>query len=138
MNVSESGVQKEFIFCLVVDDEPLAQNVLETYIGRMAQLEIVGKCDSVNQALSLLKTKSVDIIFLDLNLKTTNGSELINEIRQFPGNRYYIIITSAVLPKNTSLWGTKNAIIVDGLTKPISYESFKTAVQKAINQMTRS
>lgn len=53
------------INCLIVDDEPLAQQVIETYIQKMPSLVLVGKCDNAMEAYEVLHNEKIDVMFLD-------------------------------------------------------------------------
>jgi|GEM_PF-1916060 len=120
------------LFCLIVEDEPLAQEVLETYIGRLDELQLVCKCESAEEAYEVIKSHHIDIIFLDLNLGADSGLDLVrwssNSIK-----RYYLIITSseppypageAITPPSDSF------VLVDHLTKPFSFNQFKHSIEK--------
>ena len=134
--MSEIEEHKRLFFCIVVDDEPLAQQVLENYIGRINELKLVAKCESVEEALTLLKLASVDIVFLDLDLKTIKGTELITKMQLFNECKYYIVITSAVSPeKNLPFDHGNNIVLIDYLTKPFSFEVFLKAILKIFEQI---
>ena len=68
-------------FCIVVEDEPLAQQVIENYIGRISELKLVAKCESVDEAFTVLKLTPIDIVFLDIHLNAISGIELIEKLR---------------------------------------------------------
>lgn len=67
------------LFCLIVDDEPLAQDVLGTYIGRLDQLKLVCKCETLEEAYEVLNSRPIDVVFLDLNLGPVSGIDLIKK-----------------------------------------------------------
>lgn len=67
------------LFCLIVDDEPLAQDVLGTYIGRIDQLKLVCKCESIEEASEVLSSRPIDVVFLDLNLGSVSGIDLVKK-----------------------------------------------------------
>jgi response regulator of citrate/malate metabolism len=126
---------KKILFCIVVDDEPLAQRVLENYIHRVSELRLVATCESVEEAFEVLQSNQVDILFLDLNLQTNNGMELIQQISK-PSDRYYIIISSAISPNQVDLkdiFNRGDILLIDHLTKPFSFDRFMEAIQKIIN-----
>jgi two-component SAPR family response regulator len=129
--MNEIEVHKRLFFCIVVDDEPLAQQVIQNYIDRISELKLVAKCESVEEAFTVLKSVSVDIVFLDLDLKTINGTDLIAKMRHLDDRKYYIIITSAVSPqKRPTFDHDNNVVLIDYLTKPFSFDIFQKSVRK--------
>jgi two-component system, LytTR family, response regulator LytT len=130
----------QVLYCLAVDDEPLALKVLENYISSSKDLKLVAKCETVEEAFKALSTEHVDTIFLDLNLKDSFGLELVNRMSVETKGRYYIIITSALQPKTDDfrkIFKSDRIILVDFLTKPFSYERFVEVVRKTLDQKSR-
>jgi response regulator of citrate/malate metabolism len=127
-------MEKLVLFCIVVDDEPLAQRVLENYISRTSELTLISKCESAEEAFEVLRTKQVDVIFLDLDLKSMKGTDLIAKMKNSAsGGQYYIIITSAALPqqlKPGEIFTSDDIVLIDYLRKPFSFDRFQEAVQK--------
>lgn len=110
--------------CAIVDDEPLALNLMESYVRKTPFLDLCGKYSSAVLALGELKDKAVDLLFLDIQMPDLNGLELSRilprEIR--------VVFTTAF--DNYALEGFKvNAL--DYLLKPISYNEFLSAANKA-------
>ena len=103
--------------CLIVDDEPLASDVIENYINKIESLNIVAKCNSALKAINILKEHQIDLIFLDLKMHKLSGLELvktINNIAQF-------ILTTAY--SEHAIEGFElNA--TDYLVKPIRFNRF--------------
>lgn len=58
---------------LIVDDEPLAQDVVETYITKIPELEVAGKCKNVIEAFNFLQKEKPDLILLDINMPEISG-----------------------------------------------------------------
>lgn len=110
--------------CLIVDDEPLAQDVIEHYILGTEGLELVGKCTNAVQAFALLNKEQVDLMFLDIQMPELNGLDFIRTLRQLP----MIILTTAY--SEYAVQGFE-LDVVDYLLKPISLERFLKAVSKA-------
>ncbi len=112
---------------LVIDDEPLALDVLETYISRMPDLNLVGRCANALEANEMLRKHSIDLIFLDIQMPQVSGVDFIKALSNPP----LFIFTTAY--SNYALEGYElNAI--DYLLKPISIDRFMKAVNKALEQ----
>lgn len=111
--------------CIIVDDEPLALDLLESYIKKTPFLKLTGRYSSAMEALKELPDKQVDVIFLDIQMPELNGiefSKMINEHTR-------IIFTTAF--DQYALEGFRvNAL--DYLLKPISYVDFLQAANKAL------
>ncbi|TSE04569.1 LytR/AlgR family response regulator transcription factor [Aquimarina algiphila] len=109
--------------CLVIDDEELARTLLKTYIDRLNFLEMVSAVENPLEALQILKTTDIDVVFLDIqmpDLKGTDFAKMIPETTQ-------IIFTTAY--SEYALEGFElNAL--DYLLKPITFERFLIAVNK--------
>lgn len=112
------------IRCLIIDDEPLAQRVIEKYAADVSFLEIVGKCNLAVDALGLLKELEVDLIFLDINMPKLNGLNFLRALKNPP----LVIITTAYA--EYAIQGYELSV-VDYLMKPFSFERFLKAIQKA-------
>lgn len=113
--------------CIVVDDEPLALDLLESYVRKTPFLELAGKYSSAVQAMKELANQQVDLIFLDIQMPELNGLEFS---RMLPPETC-IIFTTAF--DQYAIDGYKvNAI--DYLLKPISYPDFLQAANKALHQ----
>ena len=109
---------------LVIDDEPLAQRVIERFAEDLPFLEIVHKCNHAMDALELLKTTEIDLIFLDINMPKLTGIEFLRTLKHPP----LIIITTAYA--EFAIQGF-DLNVLDYLMKPFSFERFVRAVQKA-------
>ena len=72
------------IKALIVDDEPLAQEVLETYIGKMPGMELVGKCENAIMANEALKKNAVDLMFLDIQMPQITGIDFLKSLPNPP------------------------------------------------------
>jgi two-component system response regulator LytT len=115
---------------LIVDDEPHAMEVLEKYLAQFNQMELVGKCADAIQAFQLLQQKTVDLMFLDIQMPGIKGTDLLRSLKNPPK----VIFTTAY--SEYALEGFElNA--VDYLLKPISFERFLRAVDK-IYQLTEN
>lgn len=111
--------------CLLVDDENLALRLLEDYVNKIPQLTIVGKCQNALSALQILQTQQIDILFLDIQMPDLTGIELIKILK----NKPEIILTTAYAEH--ALEGYQ-LDVTDYLLKPIPFERFVQAVNKAM------
>ena len=113
---------------IIIDDEPLALQLMEGYVIKTPGLELTGKFDSPLDALDFLNNNKVDLIFLDIQMPDLNGIEFARSLET--GQK--IIFTTAY--PNYAVEGFRlNAI--DYLLKPFSYEEFLKGVNKAIKLM---
>jgi len=109
--------------CLIVDDEPPALKILQTYLETTDNLQLVGACHNALEAMQLLKQQPVDLIFLDINMPRLLGTEFIRTLRHPPK----VIFTTA--HKDYALEGFE-LDAVDFLLKPFSFERFLRALNK--------
>ncbi len=112
--------------CIIVDDEPLAREVLESFVGRIDGLELKGSCDNAIKAFDLLKKDKVDLIFLDIQMPKLNGIDFLKVLNPLPK----IIFTTAYREYAIESYELN---VVDYLLKPISFQRFLMAVNKAMN-----
>lgn len=113
--------------CLIVDDEALAQDVIEKYVKNIPTLQLVGKCDSAVEAISFLHNNHVDLLFLDLNMPELSGIEMLKTLNNPPK----VILTTAY--SEYALESYEYGV-VDYLLKPIKFERFLKAVNKVVDQ----
>lgn len=111
------------ITCMIVDDEPLAVQLLEDYIAQSGSLRLAFKCYHAMDALRFLKQQPVDLIFMDINMPKLTGMELASLLS--PEQK--IIFTTAYSEYAVQSY-EKNAI--DYLLKPITFDRFLKAVSK--------
>lgn len=115
--------------CIIVDDEPLAQDVLENYVSKFDNLTLAGKCNNAKEAEQKLKEAQIDIMLLDINMPGISGLEFIRTLSDPPA----VIFTTA--HAEHALEGFElNAM--DYLLKPISFDRFTKAINKAIHYLT--
>jgi len=115
--------------CLIVEDEPLAAEVLEDYIGQVPFLELKGICSDAIYALEVLQKQKIDVVFLDIHLPRVKGLDFIKMLK----NRPQIIVTSAY--REYALDGYELNVL-DYLLKPINFNRFLMAVSKLKSQST--
>ncbi len=111
--------------CLIVDDEPIAQQILEGYIFQIDALHLVGKCNNAFEALNILHREKIDILFLDIKMPSLSGLEMLKTLQNPPK----VILTTAF-----SEYGVESYEygIIDYLLKPIAFERFMKAVNKIL------
>ena len=113
--------------CLIVEDEPLAAEVLEDYISQVPFLELKGICSDAIYALEVLQKQKIDVVFLDIHLPRVKGLDFIKMLK----NRPQIIVTSAY--REYALDGYELNVL-DYLLKPINFNRFLMAVTKLKSQ----
>lgn len=112
---------------IIVDDEPLALDVLETYIERMPDLNLVARCNNAFEANEALKNNEIDLMFLDIQMPQLTGIEFLKTLVKPP----MVIFTTAY--QQYAIEGFElNAL--DYLLKPISMDRFMKSVNKATEQ----
>ncbi len=115
--------------CIIVDDEPLAQDVIERYIGNMNELTLLKKCSNALEAFEVLHTEPVDLMFLDISMPVISGIDFLRSLRKSPA----VIITTAY--PDYAVQGYE-LDVMDYLVKPIPMERFMKAVNKVIERYT--
>ncbi|MCL3781581.1 response regulator transcription factor [Prolixibacteraceae bacterium JC049] len=113
---------------IIIDDEPLAQKIIENYAQQIPSLEIVCKCDNALQAVDALHKHDVDLLFLDINMPQFNGLSLLKTLKDPP----LVIITTAYTEYALECFELD---VLDYLKKPFSFERFLKAVLKVENTL---
>jgi len=114
------------ISCLAVDDEPPALDVLRKYISSVQSLELVATCSDAVEALNFIRQRSVDLIFLDIQMPQILGTDFLRTLKNPPK----VIFTTAF--RKFAIEGFE-LDAVDYLLKPISFERFLKAVNKVMD-----
>jgi DNA-binding LytR/AlgR family response regulator len=109
--------------CLIIDDEPLARELLESYLGRIAELKLIKSCGNALEAFSLLQEKSIDLIFLDIEMPQITGIELLRSLKHKPR----VILTTAY---REYAFEAYDLDVVDYLLKPVTFERFLRGIGK--------
>lgn len=112
--------------CIIIDDEPLAQQIIEDYIKMIPFLHLEKKCNSVFDAFNVIQRTRIDLIFLDIHLPNVNGIEFISSLE----NRPMFVFTTAYSEHALEAFELS---AVDYLLKPISFPRFLKAANKAHN-----
>jgi DNA-binding LytR/AlgR family response regulator len=116
------------VSCIIVDDEPLAREVLEKYVSRCPLLNLEASCSSAFEAMDVLDRLPVGIVFLDINMPGLSGLSMIRTLERPPE----IVFTTAYPEYAVDGFELDAA---DYLVKPFSFERFLKAVNKAIKRV---
>lgn len=109
--------------CVIIDDEPLAIELIKTHVSNLAQLEIVACCNNAMEAFDILKTQEVDLLFLDIQMPVLTGIDFLKSLNNPPK----VIFTTAY--REYAIEGYE-LDVVDYLLKPISFNRFFKAINK--------
>src|SRR5580765_306159 len=112
------------IKCVIVDDEPYARKGLSGYVEKIDFLELSGQCENAIGLNSLLKQQPVDLLFLDIEMPYITGIDFLKNAKELPK----VILTTAY--EQYALKGYELDVL-DYLLKPISFERFLQAANKA-------
>ncbi len=115
--------------CLIVEDEPLARNLLTEYVKKVSFLNLVKACSNPMEALEVLRTNPVDILFLDIQMPEITGITLLKILQKKP----MVILTTAYSEYALESYELD---VVDYLLKPITFDRFLKAVDKASQRLT--
>jgi two-component system LytT family response regulator len=116
------------INCLIIDDEPFARELLESYVSQLPHLHLVANCEHVFDALEVLQHQQVDLLLSDIKMPQVNGIEFL---RSLPNPPYVIFITAS---PHYALEGFE-VDALDYLVKPVSFPRFLKAVNKAVGML---
>lgn len=109
--------------CLIVDDEPLARQLLERYIADVNGLTLVKSAENAIDAFTVIQNRPVDLIFLDIQMPQITGIELLRSLKQRPR----VILTTAY---REYAFEAYDLDVVDYLLKPISFDRFLRSISK--------
>lgn len=109
--------------CLIVEDEPLAVEILQEYIQEIPFLELTAVAPNAVNALQIMQEKSIDVLFLDIHLPLLKGLDFLKTLKQQP----HVIITTAYHQYALESYEFN---VIDYLLKPIEFSRFLTAVNK--------
>jgi len=112
------------INCIIVDDEPLALDLLESYVKKTSFLLLTGRCNNAFEAIEKINNECIDLIFLDINMPGLNGLEFSRTLSK----NQKVIFTTAF--EKFAIEGYK-VDALDYLLKPFNYEEFLKAANKA-------
>lgn len=110
---------------LIIDDEPLAQTILEIYCQKFQDINVVALCKNAIEAMPYLQENKVDLIFIDINMPEISGIDFVKSMTDSPN----IIFTTAYAEYAVESY---NLNALDYLLKPISFDRFLSSVNKAL------
>ncbi len=116
--------------CIIIEDEPLAQERTKNYVQKIPALELLHTFDNAIEAITFLKTNAVDLIFLDIQMDELSGIQLLESVEIHSE----VIITTAFSEYALKGYELK---ITDYLLKPFTFDRFLKAVDKALSNRTK-
>ena len=114
------------IKCVAIDDEPLAVKKISAYIQKTPFLELVAECRSAFEAMEIINNRTIQLIFIDINMPDLSGLEFVKSLADKP----YIVFTTAYSEYAVEGFQVDAA---DYLLKPVTYSSFLKAANKVKN-----
>jgi len=118
------------IRCLLIDDEPYARQLLSKYIAEFNDMEVAGSCKSIQDAIPVLQSENIDLLFLDVKMPKVTGVEFLEQAKHLPE----VVLTTAYREYAVQAYEFG---VLDYLLKPVSFLRFAKAVdrfrQKQIN-----
>lgn len=118
--------------CLIVDDDKTSRLIIERFVQRTAYLDLVGQCENALDAYGILKEEPIDLLLLDIQMPKMTGLDLLEILREkFP--QVIFITTSKTHAIQAFDYG-----LTDYLVKPITYERFLKAIEKAKQNLGRT
>ncbi len=115
--------------CLIVDDEPLSQEVIEDFVNTCPELKLVAVCNDALEAGEFINKEKIDLLFLDINMPRLSGIGFVKSLIEPP---LFILVTA--YPEYAIEGFEVDA--VDYLLKPVSFERFRTAVNRALERFS--
>lgn len=115
------------INCIIVDDEPMAREILASHLAKINAIEVVADCKSAIEAFNVISTEKIDLIFLDINMPEISGLSFAKSINK----NIRIIFTTAYREYAVDGFDLQ---AVDYLLKPISFERLLQGVNKYLNE----
>lgn len=111
--------------CIIVDDETLAQELIEAHLSKISNINIIAKCHTAMEALQVLNEHSIDIMFLDIEMPDLSGIEFLKSLNNAP----FTILTTAYSEYSLESYELN---VVDYLLKPIRFDRFFKAINKVL------
>ncbi len=117
----------EIIQCIIVDDEPIAREILESHLSKISAVKVIASCKSAIDAFNVINTEQVDLIFLDINMPEISGLSFAKSINK----NIKIIFTTAYREYAVDGFDLQ---AVDYLLKPISSERLLQSINKYMDE----
>lgn len=117
------------INCLIVEDEPLSQELITDYVNASPELKLAGVCKDALEAGEYLKNGKIDLLFLDINMPKLSGIGFVKSLKEPP-----LIVFVTAYPEYAPEGFEVDA--VDYLLKPVSFERFRVAVNRAVDRLS--
>ncbi|MEJ7558295.1 MAG: LytTR family DNA-binding domain-containing protein [Pedobacter sp.] len=114
--------------CLIVDDEPIARDIINSYCAHLTNLKVIASCGNALEAKAILQNQHIDILFLDINMPVIDGVSFAKTLK----NKPQIIFSTAYKEYATDAFDLEAC---DYLLKPFSFDRFMIAVDKAIARL---
>lgn len=116
------------VSCLIVDDEPIARDIIKSYCSHLDYLNVVASCGNALEAKTLLQQQKIDILFLDINMPIMDGISFVKTLKDQP----QVIFTTAYKEYAIDAF---DLAACDYLLKPFSFDRFIIAVDKALEKL---
>lgn len=116
------------INCAIIDDEPLAVNLLKSYVEQIPTLQLIGAYTNAVEAMEGFRSSTIDLLFLDIQMPQLSGLELANLI---PSKTKIVFVTAF---KEYAIEGYKKRAF-DYLLKPVSFEDFQKCVERFVKYL---
>jgi len=116
---------KDVVRCLIVDDEPLARQLLQSHVEKISSLQLVELCETAMDAFEMLHQHKIDLLFLDIQMPNITGLTFLKSLKNPPK----VIFTTAYAEHAVEAFELE---AIDYLLKPITLERFIKAVQKIL------
>lgn len=113
--------------CLIVDDEPLSQEVILDFVDACPELQLVATADDALKAGEILKNEKIDLLFLDINMPRLSGIGFMKSLKEPP-----LVVLVTAYPEYAVEGFEIDA--VDYLLKPVAFDRFRVAVNRAIER----
>ncbi len=116
------------INAIIVDDEPLALDILESYIEKAPNVNLLKRCENAMEAFEIVRSGEVDLMFLDIQMPQMTGIEFLKSLKNPP----LVVFTTAYSEYALDGYSLN---VLDYLLKPIPFDRFMVAVNKAFDQL---
>jgi DNA-binding LytR/AlgR family response regulator len=120
----------EKITCLIIDDEPIAREIVQSYCSHLPYLQVVALCSNALDAKKIIENQKIDLLFLDINMPVLDGMAFLKTLKIQP----QVIFTTAYKEYALDAFELSAS---DYLLKPFSLERFIVAVDKALERMPK-